>query len=294
MPHDFNQPIIDEFRANKGRMTGYFEGARLLLLTTTGARTGTPHTTPVGYLPDGDRVLVIASAAGSDRHPDWFRNLVAHPQVTVESGVFTYDAQAVVLTGEERDEVFARAVEADPGWAAYQEKTERIIPVVALHSLAQGGPGTINATSFGEAIKVVHDAFRHELALIRGELNKSTATDTDRDADADTGTGAEFSTLGAQLRVNCLTFCQGLHNHHTGEDTVLFPLIAERHPGATAALARLREEHEQIATLVDALRETLTTPTAPATTRAEVNRLTAALEAHLTYEEQELIPLFDA
>ncbi|MFJ8054660.1 nitroreductase/quinone reductase family protein [Streptomyces sp. NPDC096142] len=282
MPHDFNQPIIDEFRANKGRMSGYFEGARLLLLTTTGARTGNPHTTPVGYLPDGDRVLVIASAAGSDRHPDWFRNLVAHPHVTVESGVFTYDAEAVVLTGEERDEVFARAVEADPGWAAYQEKTERVIPVVALHSLAQGGPGTINATSFGEAVKVVHDAFRHELALIRGELNKG----------ADTGT--EPSTLGAQLRVNCLTFCQGLHNHHTGEDTVLFPLIAERHPGATTALTRLREEHEQIATLVDALRETLTTPTDPATTRTEVNRLTTALEAHLTYEEQELIPLFDA
>ncbi|MEW1647198.1 nitroreductase/quinone reductase family protein [Streptomyces sp. NPDC091219] len=282
MPHDFNQPIIDEFRANKGRMSGYFEGARLLLLTTTGARTGNPHTTPVGYLPDGDRVLVIASAGGSDRHPDWFRNLVAHPHVTVESGVFTYDAEAVVLTGEERDEVFARAVEADPGWAAYQEKTERVIPVVALHSLAQGGPGTINATSFGEAVKVVHDAFRHELALIRDELNKG----------ADTGT--EPSTLGAQLRVNCLTFCQGLHNHHTGEDTVLFPLIAERHPGATAALTRLREEHEQIATLVDALRETLTTPTDPATTRTEVNRLTTALEAHLTYEEQELIPLFDA
>ncbi|MGR3870812.1 nitroreductase/quinone reductase family protein [Streptomyces graminifolii] len=290
MPHDFNQPIIDEFRANKGRMTGYFEGARLLLLTTTGARTGTPHTTPVGYLPDGDRVLVIASAAGSDRHPDWFRNLVAHPQVTVESGVFTYEARAVVLTGEERDEVFARAVEADPGWAAYQEKTERIIPVVALHSLAQGGPGTINATSFGEAIKVVHDAFRHELALIRSELNKDTTAETA----GDIGDGTEFSTLGAQLRVNCLTFCQGLHNHHTGEDTVLFPLIAERHPDSTAALARLREEHEQIATLVDALRETLTTPTDPATTRTEVNRLTAALEAHLAYEEQELIPLSDA
>ncbi|MFJ8137203.1 nitroreductase/quinone reductase family protein [Streptomyces sp. NPDC096013] len=282
MPHDLNQPIIDEFRANKGRMTGYFEGARLLLLTTTGARTGAPHTTPVGYLPDGDRVLVIASAAGSDRHPDWFRNLVAHPQVTVESGVFTYEARAVVLTGEERDEVFARAVEADPGWAAYQEKTERIIPVVALHSLAQGGPGTINAASFGEAIKVVHDAFRHELALIRGELNKT--------ADA----GTEFSTLGAQLRVNCLTFCQGLHNHHAGEDTVLFPLIAERHPGSAAALTRLREEHEQIAALVDALRETLATPTDPAKTRTEANRLTAALEAHLDYEEQELIPLFDA
>ncbi|MFI5885297.1 nitroreductase/quinone reductase family protein [Streptomyces sp. NPDC051554] len=278
MPNDFNQPVIDEFRANRGRMSGYFEGARLLLLTTTGARTGTPHTTPVGYLPDGDRVLVIASAAGSDRHPDWFRNLVAHPQVTVESGVFTYEARAEVLTGEERDRLFARAVEADAGWATYQEKTDRIIPVVALHSLAQGGPGNINATSFGEAIKVVHDAFRRELSLIRAELTSGTAT----------------TTLGAQLRVNCLTFCQGLHNHHTGEDTVLFPLIAERHPGSTPAVTRLREEHERIAALVEELRGTLATTGEPAVVRAEVERLTSALEAHLTYEEEELIPLFGA
>ncbi|WP_405972695.1 nitroreductase/quinone reductase family protein [Streptomyces sp. NBC_00988] len=278
MPNDFNQPVIDEFRANRGRMSGYFEGARLLLLTTTGARTGTPHTTPVGYLPDGDRVLVIASAAGSNRHPDWFRNLVAHPQVTVESGVFTYEARAEVLTGEERDRLFARAVEADAGWATYQEKTDRVIPVVALHSLAQGGPGNINATSFGEAIKVVHDAFRRELSLIRDELTSGTAT----------------TTLGAQLRVNCLTFCQGLHNHHTGEDTVLFPLIAERHPGSTPAVTRLREEHERIAALVEELRGTLATTGEPAVVRAEVERLTAALEAHLTYEEEELIPLFDA
>lgn len=276
MPNDFNQPVIDEFRANRGRMTGYFEGARLLLLTTTGARTGTPHTTPVGYLPDGDRVLVIASAAGSDRHPDWFRNLVAHPQVTVESGTFTYEARAEVLTGAERDRLFARAVEADAGWATYQEKTDRVIPVVALHSLAQGGPGTINATSFGEAIKVVHDAFRHELTLIRGELAAGTTT------------------LGAQLRVNCLTFCQGLHNHHTGEDTMLFPHIAEQHPHSTPALTRLREEHERIAVLVEELRGTLATTTDPAVVRAEVERLTAALEAHLAYEEEELVPLFDA
>ncbi|MFI6462903.1 nitroreductase/quinone reductase family protein [Streptomyces sp. NPDC050538] len=280
MPNDFNQPVIAEFRANRGRMSGYFEGARLLLLTTTGARTGTPHTTPVGYLPDnGGRVLVIASAAGSARHPDWFHNLVAHPQVTVESGSFTYEARAVVLTGEERDEVFARAVEADPGWAAYQEKTTRVIPVVALHSLAQGGPGTINATSFGEAIKVVHDAFRRELSLIRAELASTASSST--------------TTLGAQLRVNCLTFCQGLHNHHTGEDTMLFPHIAEQHPTATPALTRLREEHERIATLVEELRETLTSTTDPAAVRTEVERLTTALEAHLTYEEEELIPLFD-
>jgi deazaflavin-dependent oxidoreductase (nitroreductase family) len=279
MPHDFNQQVIEEFRANKGRVGGYFEGARLLLLTTTGARTGRPHTTPVGYLPDGgDRVLVIASAAGAPRHPAWFHNLLANPRVTIESGAFTYEARAVVLEGEERDGAFARAVEADPGWAAYQEKTERVIPVVALHEIAQGGPPNINASSMGEAIKVVHDAFRRELALIREEMSSGSGT-----------------ALGAQLRVNCLTFCAGLHNHHTGEDLGMFPVLAGRHPEFAPALARLGEEHERIAELVEDLRRVVSDEGAdPAAARAEVERLTAALEAHLTYEEEQLIPLLDA
>jgi deazaflavin-dependent oxidoreductase (nitroreductase family) len=281
MPDDFNQQIIDEFRTHRGRLGGPFENARLILLTTTGARTGTPHTTPVAYLPDGDgRILVIASAGGSPRHPDWFRNLLAHVRVTVESGAFTYEARAVVLEGEARDRVFARAVEGDPGWAAYQEKTQRVIPVVALHEIAHDGPPTIDAGSMGEAIKVVHDALRRELALIRQEM-----------AVGREGGGAP---LGVQLRVNCLTFCQGLHNHHTGEDRGMFPLLAGRHPEAAPVLARLREEHERIAVLVEDLRRTVTAEaTAPSTTRAEVERLTVELAAHLTYEEEQLIPLLD-
>ncbi|AWE51044.1 nitroreductase/quinone reductase family protein [Streptomyces nigra] len=279
MPHDFNQQVIEEFRANKGRVGGPFEGGRLLLLTTTGARTGRPHTTPVAYLPDGgERVLVIASAAGSSKHPAWFHNLVAHPEVTVESGAFTYPARAVVLQGEERDRAFARAVEADPGWAAYQERTERVIPVVALYEITQGPPN-INASSMGEAIKVVHDAFRRELAIIRDEMAKGG------------------STLGAQLRVNCLTFCQGLHNHHTGEDTALFPFLADRHPAHAPVLDRLREEHEHIADLVERLRRAVGeegSANGRDAARDEVARLTAELEAHLTYEEEQLIPLLDA
>ncbi|MEU5087481.1 nitroreductase/quinone reductase family protein [Streptomyces sp. NPDC021356] len=278
MPNDFNQRVIDEFRANRGRLSGYFENARLLLLTTTGARTGAPHTTPVGYLPDGgDRVLVIASAGGSPRHPDWFRNLLARPRATVEGGAFTYEARAVVLTGEERDRAFARAVEADPGWAAYQEKTERIIPVVALYAIERGGPPQVSAASPGEAIKVVHDAFRRELALIRQEMAASGG-----------------STLGAQLRVNCLTFCQGLHNHHTGEDTALFPFLAERHPESAAVLDRLGEEHERIAGLVENLRRAVSGDGPTDAAREEVVRLTRELEAHLAYEEERLIPLLDA
>ncbi|KUM82627.1 MULTISPECIES: nitroreductase/quinone reductase family protein [Streptomyces] len=273
--HDFNQQIIDEFRANHGRVGGPFEGGRLILLTTTGARTGTPHTTPVGYLPDGgDRILVIASAGGSPRHPDWYRNLLAHPRVTVESGVFTYEAEAVVLAGEERDRAFARAVEADRGWAVYQEKTDRVLPVVALREIARPGPPDINASSPAEAVRLVHDVFRRELALIRREL----------------ATGS--STLGAQLRVNCLTFCQGLHNHHTGEDVAMFPFLAERHPEAAPALDRLRAEHEHIAALVEELRRTLS-GTDLDSVRTEVERLTTELEAHLAYEEEQLLPLLE-
>jgi len=151
MPNDFNQQIIEEFRANGGRVGGPFEGARLLLLTTIGARSGAAHTIPLGYLPDGgERVLVIASAGGAPNHPAWFHNL-AHPRVTVEDGTFTYDAQAVVLEGAERDRVFARAVEADPGWADYQATTTRILPVVALLEVP-GPPNVANATSGGTAL----------------------------------------------------------------------------------------------------------------------------------------------
>ncbi|WP_369247514.1 nitroreductase/quinone reductase family protein [Streptomyces sp. R41] len=283
MTNPFNQQVIEEFRDNNGRVGGYFEGARLLLLTTTGARTGTPHTTPVGFYPDGgERVLVIASAGGAPQHPDWFHNLVANPRLTVEDGVFTYEAEAVVLERDERDAVFARAVEADPGWAEYQAKTDRVIPVVALHRIPQDGPPNVNAGSMAEYLKVVHDAFRRELALIREEF-------TTPGVDGSTG-----ASLGAQLRVNCLTLCQGLHNHHTGEELGIFPLLADRHPELTPALDRLRQEHERIADLLEELRRVVAQDpedTDPSRVLSQVERLTTDLEAHLTYEEEQLIPL---
>jgi deazaflavin-dependent oxidoreductase (nitroreductase family) len=278
MPNDFNVPVIEEFRANAGQVGGYFEGARLILLTTTGARSGKPHTTPVGYYPDGgDSVLVIASAGGAPTHPAWFHNLVAHPQVTVETGVFTYKAKAEVLSGAARDKAFARAVEADAGWAEYQAKTTRVIPVVALHEIAVDGPPNVNASSMGEGLKAIHDAFRRELALIRKEFTTSGAT------------------LGAQLRVNCLTLCAGLHNHHTGEELGIFAFLADSHPELAPALDRLREEHGRIAALTAELKRIVGDGSAdPQHARREVERLTAELEAHLTYEEEQLIPALDA
>lgn len=275
MPNDFNQQVIEEFRANGGRVGGYFEGARLLLLTTTGARSGAPHTTPVGYLPDGgERTLIIASAGGAPNHPAWFHNLVVNPLVKVEDGVFTYEARATVLEGAERDRAFARAVEADPGWAGYQAKTTRVIPVVALRQVSGGPP---NAASWGEALRLIHNAFRRELALIRKEVTESGPK------------------LGAQLRVNCLTLCQGLYHHHTGEDAGIFPMLAERHPELAPTLDRLRGEHEKIASLLDDLQKVISAEGVdPQLVLPEVERLIDELESHLTYEEEQLIPLLDA
>ncbi|MFC0506078.1 nitroreductase/quinone reductase family protein [Micromonospora costi] len=274
MPKNANQQIIDEFRANGGRVGGPFAGGRLILLTTTGARSGAPHTTPLGYLPDeGGRILVIASAGGAPRHPDWFHNILADPHVTVEDGIFTYPARAAVLTGAERDTVFARAAEADPGWAAYQAKTSRVIPVVALER-AGGGPPA--AASLGAALVQIHDAFRRELALIRREV------------------AAAGPRLGAQLRVNCLAVCQGLHHHHTHEDGGLFVGLAARRPDLAATLERLRAEHARVAVLVDRLRAVVgDRDTDPAEVRRQVDQLTDELERHLAYEEEQLVPVLD-
>lgn len=171
MPIDFNQQVIEEFRARQGQVGGPFAGGRLLLLTTTGARSGRPHTTPLAYLPDGvERTLVIASAGGSPRHPDWFHNVLADPEVTVEFGLFTVKARAVVLQGEERDRLFARAAEADPGWTGYEAKSGRALPVVALYQIMDGPP---RAGSFGATLKLIHESFRRELALIRQDVARS-------------------------------------------------------------------------------------------------------------------------
>ncbi|MGI5157875.1 nitroreductase/quinone reductase family protein [Microbispora sp. CA-102843] len=154
MPYDFNQQIIREFRANRGRVGGPFEGARLLLLTTTGARSGARHTVPLGYLHDeGGRMLVIASAGGAPQHPAWYHNLRANPRVTVETDVFTIEAEATVLEGEERERLFARAVESDPGWAGYEAMSGRVLPVVALTPRS----GFFPDLPEGEVLKPVHD-----------------------------------------------------------------------------------------------------------------------------------------
>jgi deazaflavin-dependent oxidoreductase (nitroreductase family) len=129
---DFNRRNIEEFRANHGRVGGQFEGAPVLLLHSIGARSGEERVSPMMYLADGERYLVFASAAGADRNPAWYWNLTANPDANIEVGDDHLDVHAVELTGTERDEKYAEQARRYPGFAEYERKTTRTIPVLAL------------------------------------------------------------------------------------------------------------------------------------------------------------------
>jgi deazaflavin-dependent oxidoreductase (nitroreductase family) len=130
---DFNKGIIEEFRANHGVVGGGFEGAPVVLLTTTGAKSGLKRVNPLVALVDGDKLYVIASKAGAPTSPDWYHNLVANPQVEVEKGDDRFTATAVPITsGPERDRLYAAQVAVQPGFADYEKSTTRVIPVVEL------------------------------------------------------------------------------------------------------------------------------------------------------------------
>lgn len=130
--NDFNTKIIEEFRANGGKLGGGFEGAPMLLLTTVGAKSGKTRVNPMMYLDEGGRRYVFASKAGAPTNPDWFYNLVANPDVTIEVGTDTLDVVATPVEDEERARVYAVQASRYPGFAEYEDKTDRAIPVVAL------------------------------------------------------------------------------------------------------------------------------------------------------------------
>ncbi|WP_370944801.1 nitroreductase family deazaflavin-dependent oxidoreductase [Amycolatopsis sp. cg5] len=132
---DWNAGIIKEFRENEGKVGGPFEGAPMVLLTTIGAKSGQERTSPLVYLAEGDRLFIIASAAGADKHPAWYHNLLANPTVTLEIGTEKFEAKATPLEGEERAVYYGKQAELMPGFKEYQEKTSRVIPVVELRRL---------------------------------------------------------------------------------------------------------------------------------------------------------------
>ncbi len=129
---DWNRKIIEEFHANEGKVGGPFAGAPVLLLHTIGAKTGQERVNPMMYLDLDEHRYVFASKAGADTNPDWYWNLVAHADVTVEVGTETYEAAALPVTGDVRDRIYAEQARRFPGFAEYEQKTSRVIPVVEL------------------------------------------------------------------------------------------------------------------------------------------------------------------
>lgn len=134
--NEFNQKVIAEFRANGGKVGGQFANMPMLLLNTTGAKSGQPRTNPLAYTTDGNNLVVIASKGGAPTNPDWYYNIKANPVVTVELGREQFPAQAVIAEEAERDRLFNQMAAAMPGFAEYQRNTDRKIPVVILTRVA--------------------------------------------------------------------------------------------------------------------------------------------------------------
>lgn len=131
--NNWNQGIIDEFRANQGKVGGRFEGKTLLLLHTTGAKSHKPHINPAAYVKDGDRYVIIASMGGAPTNPDWYYNIVANPAVTVEVGTEEFQANGKVIKDEpERTRLYNKMADMMPSFNDYRQKTSRVIPVIVL------------------------------------------------------------------------------------------------------------------------------------------------------------------
>ncbi len=283
--HDFNQPVVAEFRANQGRVGGPFAGGDLLLLTTVGARTGREQTSPLGYVRIDDTVYVVGSAGGADRHPAWYHNLLVHPMVRVELGTDTFGAVAVPAEGAQRDRLFEQIVRVAPGYADYQARVARRLPVVALQpSFSEG-----TAANLADKLVEIHGWLRTELAQVKADTEAYFAANSGTDVPPPVG-------LGLQIRQHCLAFCESLDFHHSGEDAVMLPALEQQHPELADTIARLRAEHATVARIraeLGALLADLRTAD-PARFRTELDRMSRELTAHLDFEEHSLIPTLAA
>ncbi|MFG2334193.1 nitroreductase/quinone reductase family protein [Streptomyces sp. NPDC048604] len=282
----FNQSVIDEFRANQGKVGGYFEGSELLLLTTTGARSGKPHTVPLGFVRHEGDLLIVGSNMGAPAHPAWYHNVLAHPMVQVEVGAEEYQAVAVPAEGARRDRLFAQVVAVEPGYGDYQRGTTRVLPVVVLERNDPApGEGPAEVRTLADKILEVHVWLRGQLRHVAAETEAYFAR---RDASQ-----AALPGLGLQIRQHCLAFCQALEFHHTGEDTHVFPGVEAYHPHLKDALDRLRAEHRSVARLQQSLAGLIADVGSadPEVFRTELARMSMELTAHLDHEEETLLPL---
>ncbi|WP_208720474.1 nitroreductase/quinone reductase family protein [Amycolatopsis circi] len=290
MSNDFHRQLIAEFRANRGELGGMFEGWSLAVLTTTGAKTGLSREVLLGYLRIDGNGVVVASANGADRHPAWYHNIRRNPIVTVETGGDTYRAIAAIPQGPAYEKLFAQVVAEAPGYGDYQAKTTREIPVVVLHRI-EPRPGEERVKGMGDWLVEVHQWFRGELRTLREQAD-------DLVNGGATAIVRPEPDLVQEMRAHCLGFCTALRRHHTGEDSVVFPSLAEQFPALAPAIAQLAEQHQVVARLQDAIRELVDGfvpgESDPARLRTELERLAGELEAHFDFEEQAVVTALNA
>lgn len=285
MSNDFHRRLIAEFRANRGALGGMFDGWSLAVLTTTGARTGLPREVLLGYLEIEGNGVVVASANGADRHPGWYHNIRRNPLVTVEVGGEAYQAMAAIPQGAAYKKLFAQVIAEAPGYGDYQAKTTREIPVVVLHRIDERVKG------MGDWLVEVHQWFRAELRALReqaDELVNGRATVIVRPE----------PDLAQEMRTHCLSFCTALRRHHVGEDSVVFPSLAEQFPALAPVIAQLAEQHQVVARLQDSIRELVESfvpgESDPVRLRAELERLAGELGAHFEFEERAVVTALNA
>lgn len=236
----------------------------LISLTTTGARTGRQHRVPLGALHIDGQLVVVASAMGLPKHPAWYHNIRHNPLVTVETDTETFEAMAAVAP--DRDRLFAKVVDLEPGFGDYQARTTRVLPVIVLHRLER-------VRRMGDWVAEVHDWLRAELRELRAQLD----------------TGGPL-----RIRTRCLGFCSALTRHHTGEDTAIFPMLAKQFPALAPALTKLGEDHVVVARLQEEIRRLVDEETDPARLRTEFDRLASALDDHFAYEERTIVTALNA
>ncbi|MFD9888018.1 nitroreductase/quinone reductase family protein [Amycolatopsis sp. NPDC059027] len=278
----FQRRVIDEFRANAGKVAMFGDEASLALVTTTGASSGLPRTVPLSYVDVKGQKVIVASAMGAPRNPAWYHNIRKNARVTVETGTETFEALAAIPDGPDRDALFAEVVAIEPGFGEYQAKTTRPIPVVTLHRVDEGAD---RVRGMGDFVVEVHDWLRKELAELRGQA--------DEIADGKATTFTRTADLGRELREHCLNFCEALKHHHHGEDAGAFPMLARRFPSLAPVLTKLAEEHAVVARAQERIRALVEAYVPgeddPARLREELDRLATGLEAHFAYEERSIV-----
>lgn len=283
--------VIEEFRAQRGKVGGPFEGRDLVLLTTTSAASGTPRTTVLGYVRRGDTLMLIGSGSGTPNHPGWYHDLLAHPVVGVEIGTANHQMLAVPDRGAHNEELLGHALPAAYGRGGRSASAVRVPLVVVLEpadpEVWEGRPREV--MTLADKVMEVHTWLRGQLRQVKAETEAHFAARA-----AHQGPGEPPAPgLGLQIRQRCLAFCQALEFHHTSEDDHLFPGIARYHPELGAVFDRLRDEHRTVARIQNDLATLLAGVgiAEPRRFRTELDAMAAELNTHFDYEEKEIVPL---